>query len=98
MSERTKKPDDEMLITHLPPAAEKDMANGDEAGRTSGPITEEPDRAKLASELASAPTEDQRRKLIESIQERFGNEVAEEIVSEVRLNRHSDEGDVGRLQ
>ena len=95
MSERTRKPDDEMLITHLPPAAERDMAHREEAVRTSG--TEEPERAKLASELAAAPTESQRRKLIESIQERFGNEVAKEIVSEARLQRLSgDEGDAGR--
>jgi hypothetical protein len=97
MSQRTKKLDDEMLITH-PQAAEKEKTGRDDASRASEPSAAEVDRAQLSAELAAAPTEDERRKLIQSIQERFGNEVAEEIVSEVRLSRLSDEGKGGRLE
>jgi hypothetical protein len=97
MSQRGKKPDNEMLITHLP-TAEKDKAGGTETARTSGPSTAELDRVKLSTELESAPTADQRRRIIESIQERFGNEVAEEIVSEARLARlPGEESNGGRL-
>jgi hypothetical protein len=86
MSQRGKKPDDEMLITHLPPV-EKDMAGRDDVTHAARPTTAGIDRASLGAELAAAPTELERRRIIQSIQERFGNEVAEEIVGEARLAR-----------
>ena len=86
MSQRGKKPDDEMLITHVPPV-EKDMVGREDVTHAAGPTTAVIDRASLGAELAAAPTEIERRRIIQSIQERFGNEVAEEIVSEARLAR-----------
>lgn len=97
MSQRTKKPDDEMLITHLPQTEKEKTGRGD-AVRSSVPSTAEIERAKLGEELAAAPTSDQRRRIIESIQERFGNEIAEEMVREARLKSlPGDEGNGGRL-
>ncbi len=83
MNLRGKKVDGEMLVTH-PRAEQKSMAGRDERNRSAGPTTERKDRTGLKAELAAATTAEDRRAIIVSIQERFGNEVAEEVIREVR--------------
>jgi hypothetical protein len=95
MSDRGKKLEDEMLVTHAP-AAEKGMAGREDAGRTAAPVAARIDRTSLRRELVGAATEEERRAIIQSIQERFGNDVAEGIVREVRLARLPEETEDGK--
>jgi len=83
MSRHVKKIKDEMLIVHHPPS--KNMAGGNDANRAARSSGEQKGLAALQAELASAKTADERRAILQSIQEQFGNEVAQDIVHDARI-------------
>jgi protoporphyrinogen oxidase len=91
MSDRLRKVKEELLVTHVP--SEKNKAGRLDRGNPGDPHNLAIDQESLRRELAQATTEEQRRSILESIRERFGNELVEQIVDELREARSFEEAE-----